>query len=176
MGEDFLAVGTLPAVRAAIDRAAGEGDALADSGAYRRAAEDRPPERSLDAYASAEGVRTVLAPRTGALGLLGALLDRPGLSAAGAAVSAEEEGLRANVRAVGGAPRGAGFSPVLLERVPEARRRLRRRAQRAAAGAARRSAGRRRRADGAAAALPRPPASISTATCSPRSRARSRCR
>ena len=120
MGEDFLAVGTLPAVRAAIDRAAGEGDALADADAYRRAAEDRPAERSLDAYASAEGVRTVLAPRTGALGLLGALLDRPGLSAAGAAVSAEDEGLRANVRAVGGAPRGAGFSPVLLERVPEA--------------------------------------------------------
>ena len=120
VGEDFLAVGTLPAVRAAIDRAAGEGDALADSGAYGRAAEDRPPERSLDAYASADGVRTVLAPRTGALGVLGALLDRPGLSAAGAAVSAEDAGLRANVRAVGGAPRGAGFSPVLLERVPEA--------------------------------------------------------
>jgi Protein of unknown function (DUF3352) len=116
---DFLAVGTEAAVRAAIDHDQGEGERLADLAAYRRASERNPDDRSLDAYASAAGVRAVLAPRDGLLGALGALLDRPGLSAAGAAVTAEGGGLRAHVRLVGGAPRDSDFEPVLLERVPE---------------------------------------------------------
>jgi len=115
----FLAVGTEAAVRAAVDRDQADGEALADLPAYRRAAAGRPAERSLDAYASPAGVRDVLAPRGGLLGALGALLDRPGLTAAGASVTAEERGLRAHVRLAGGAPRDAGFEPVLLERVPE---------------------------------------------------------
>ncbi|HKH18393.1 MAG TPA: DUF3352 domain-containing protein [Solirubrobacteraceae bacterium] len=115
----FLAVGTEAAVRAAVDLEQGDGARLADLPAYRRASEGRPPERSLDAYASAAGVREVLAPRDGLPGALGALLDRPGLTAAGASVSAEERGLRAHVRLAGGAPRDAAFEPVLLERVPE---------------------------------------------------------
>jgi hypothetical protein len=115
----FLAVGTEAAVRAVIDLDQGDGEALAGLPAYRRAAAGRPPERSLDAYASAAGVRQVLAPRDGLLGALGALLDRPGLTAAGASLTAEERGLRARVRLAGGAPRDAAFEPVLLERVPE---------------------------------------------------------
>jgi hypothetical protein len=117
---DFLVVGTVPAVRAAIDRAAGDGAALADADAFRRATADRPAGRSLDAYATAAGVRTVLAPRTGLLGALGRLLDRPGLSAAAATLAAEPAGLRATARVLGGGRRGSAFTPVLLERVPEA--------------------------------------------------------
>jgi hypothetical protein len=64
-------------------------------------------------------VREVLAPRDGLLGALGALLDRPGLAAAGAVVTAEEGGLRVHARLSGGAPRDAAFEPLLLERVPE---------------------------------------------------------
>jgi Protein of unknown function (DUF3352) len=116
---DFLAIGTEPAVRAAVDRDRGDGARLADLGAYRRADDGAPADRSVVAYASAAGVREVLAPRDGLLGALGALLDRPGLTAAGAAVTAEEGGLRAHVRLAGGAPRDAAFEPLLLERVPE---------------------------------------------------------
>jgi Protein of unknown function (DUF3352) len=116
---DFLAIGTEAAVRAAVDREQGDGSRLADLGAYRSADDGAPAERSLVAYASAAGVREVLAPRAGILGALGALLDRPGLVAAGAAVTAEEGGLRARVRLAGGAPRDAAFEPLLLERVPE---------------------------------------------------------
>jgi Protein of unknown function (DUF3352) len=115
----FLAVGSEAAVRAVVDRDRGDGERLSELPAYRRATEGRPGDRSLDAYASAAGVREVLAPRDGLLGALGALLDRPGLDAAGAAVTAEPRGLRVRARLAGGAPRDAAFAPVLLERVPE---------------------------------------------------------
>ena len=116
---DFLAVGTEAAVRAAVDREQGEGDRLADLAAFRRALSGAPADRTLTAYASADGVRQVLVPRDGLPGTLGALLARPGLIAAGAALTAEEGGLRAHVRLAGGAPADAAFAPVLLERVPE---------------------------------------------------------
>jgi hypothetical protein len=115
----FLALGTEPAVRAAIDLDQGDGSALAADARYRRALAGQPQERSLHAYASAAGVRSVLAPRDGLLGALGRLLDRPGLTAAGASLTAEETGVRAHVRLAGGAPADAAFEPVLLERVPE---------------------------------------------------------
>jgi hypothetical protein len=115
----FLAAGSEAAVRAAVDREAGAGDRLADLPAYRRAFEDRPAGRSVDAYASATGVRDVLAPLEGPLGTLAALIDRPGLTAAGATLTAQANGLRARVRLAGGAPRDAAFEPVLLEHVPE---------------------------------------------------------
>jgi hypothetical protein len=115
----FLAVGTEPAVRAAIDRAQGKGARLADVPGYKRLSAGSPAARSLDAYASAAGVRLVLAPRRGLLGIAGRLLDRPRLTAAGADLTSEPGGLRAHVRLAGGAPRGATFEPVLLERVSE---------------------------------------------------------
>jgi Protein of unknown function (DUF3352) len=115
----FLAVGTEPAVRAAIDLDQGTGRSLGADPDYRRALAGRPAASSLHAYASATGVRSVLAPRDGLPGALGALLDRPGLVAAGAALTAEQGGLRVHVRLAGGAPGDAAFEPVLLERVPE---------------------------------------------------------
>ncbi|HZB77763.1 MAG TPA: DUF3352 domain-containing protein [Solirubrobacteraceae bacterium] len=118
--EDVLAVGTEAAVRAAVDRAQGAGDALPEAPAYERATAERPAGRTLDVYASARGVREVLAPRGGLLGAVGTLVDRPGLEAAGAAFAAEPAGLRVEARLAGGAPEGAAFTPVLVERVPEA--------------------------------------------------------
>jgi Protein of unknown function (DUF3352) len=85
---DFLAVGTEAAVRAAVDRDQGDGRRLSDLAAYEHAADGAPADRSVVAYASAAGVREVLAPRGGPLGALGALVDRPGLVTAGAAVTA----------------------------------------------------------------------------------------
>ena len=61
----------------------------------------------------------MLAPRDGLAGALGALLNRPGLTAVGGSLTAEEGGVRAHVRLAGGAPDDAAFEPVLLERVPE---------------------------------------------------------
>jgi hypothetical protein len=118
--DDVLAVGSEAAVRAAVDRAQGEGAALADATPYGRATADRPVERTLDVYASPEGVREVLAARGGLAGALGALLDRPGLEAAGAAFAAEPAGLRMHARLAGGDPGTAAYTPVLVERVPEA--------------------------------------------------------
>ena len=147
---DFLALGTEPAVRAAIDRDQGEGESLAGLAGYEAALADAPAERSVAAYASAAGVREVLAPRGGLLGALGALLDRPGLTAAGATVTAEAGGLRAHVRLAGGAPRGRGVRARAAGAHPGAGGRVPRRAGRAAARAAAREAGRGRPARGAA--------------------------
>jgi hypothetical protein len=118
--DDVLAVGTAAAVRAAIDRAQGAGDALADASAYQRVTAGRPGGRTLDVYASAQGVREVLAARDGVLGAAGALVDREGLEAAGAAFTAEATGLRVSARLAGGGPEDASFTPVLVERVPQA--------------------------------------------------------
>ena len=118
--DDVLAVGTAAAVRGAIDRAQGEGDALAGAPLYERATADRPGGRTLDLYASAQGVREVLAARDGLLGTAGTLLDREGLEAAAASLAAEEDGLRVAARLAGGGSEDASFTPVLVERVPEA--------------------------------------------------------
>ena len=175
---DFLAIGTeAGGARRGRPRPGRRRARSSDAGAYEHAADGAPADRSVVAYASAAGVREVLAPRGGLLGALGALLDRPGLVAAGAAVTAEAGGLRAHVRLAGGAPRDAAFEPVLLERVPETRRGLPRRARRAAARAAAGAARRRRRGRvRARTAVERGRASTSTATCSRRSRASSRSR
>jgi Protein of unknown function (DUF3352) len=117
---EFLALGTEAAVRAAVDREQGDGPRLADLDAYERMTDGTPADRSVVAYASAAGVREVLGSRAGLPGTLAALLERPGLVAAGGAVTAEAGGLRAHVRLTGGAPRDAAFEPLLLERIPEA--------------------------------------------------------
>jgi hypothetical protein len=118
--DDVLAVGTAAAVRAAVDRAQGEGDTLAGAPLYERATAGRPGGRTLDLYASAQGVRDILAPRDGLLGTAGTLLDREGLEAAAASLAAEADGLRLAARLAGGGSEDASFTPVLVERVPEA--------------------------------------------------------
>jgi hypothetical protein len=107
-------------VRAVVDLAAGRGRPLADSSLYRQAAGGLPDGRVADGWASADGVRRLLAPAGGILGIVGALLDRPGLRGTSIALSPAADGARVRVRSVlaKGAPRATAFSPTLLDSVP----------------------------------------------------------
>ena len=117
---DFLALGGFNAVSAAVDRAAGRGRSLADLPAYRKASAGLPDDRVVDAWASAAGVRRLLAPAGGPLGTLGTVLDRPGLVATAAALAPTADGARVTVRSLlaRGAPPPASFEPDLLDSVP----------------------------------------------------------
>jgi hypothetical protein len=119
----FLAVGQQATVRGAIDRERGAADAraLADDADYRRATADQPQERALDLYATVDGVRRLLAPQSGLLGLAGALLDQPGLRATGLSLSAGEHDARVRIETVldaRGRTRPATFEPTLTSAVP----------------------------------------------------------
>ena len=121
---DHLVVGPAGAVRGAIDRAAaddgGRAAALADGQAFRRAAEERTAASSVDVFASSAGLRRLLDGRDGIAGFAGRLLTGPRLEGVSAQVSAEESGLRigARIMRTPGAPRPAGFTPSLTDRVP----------------------------------------------------------
>ena len=78
---DVLVIGQLQSVREAIELSTGRGDTLADDPSYQRAMEGMPADRAADAWATADGIRRLLAPQGGALGIAGALLDAPGLRA-----------------------------------------------------------------------------------------------
>ncbi len=114
---DFLAIGQFESVRAAVDLAAGRGRSLADDPRYRAVAGDLPKGRVADGWASAAGIRRLLAPAGGVLGAAGALLDRPGLRAAGLALAPADGGARITVRSLEGpgAPRPAPFKPDLQD-------------------------------------------------------------
>ena len=118
---EHLVVGPDAAVRGAVDRAAGTGAAaLAESDAFRRAADQREPASSVDVFASSGGLRRLLAGRDGLAGFAGGLVTGPGSVGVSAQLSAEESGLRVNarvLRAPGAAPLG-GFTPELAGRVP----------------------------------------------------------
>lgn len=119
----FLAVGQQATVRGAIDRERGADGAraLAEDPDYRRATARLPQERALDAYATVDGVRRLLAPASGLLGLAGTLLDQPGLRATGLSLSAEEHAARVRITTVldaRGRTRPATFTPTLAGSVP----------------------------------------------------------
>lgn len=120
--DGFLAIGQRATVAAAIDLAAGEGRALADAALYRSATADQPEERVLDGYATVGGIRRLLAPQQGMLGLAGATLDQPGLRAAGIAVTAGKTTARLTARQILD-PRGRTapqtFTPTLTRSVPQ---------------------------------------------------------
>ena len=82
---NYLTLGQAASVRAAIDVSTGASPSLATNPAYVRASAGEPPERVLDAYASAAGVQRILVSRGGALGGLGVLLYQPALD--GTAIS-----------------------------------------------------------------------------------------
>jgi hypothetical protein len=119
--DGFLAIGQRATVHAAIDLAAGAGRALADAPLYRDATADQPDGRVLDGYATVDGIRRLLAPQPGLLGLAGAMLDQPGLRAAAIAVTAEQKTARLSARQVLD-PRGRrappAFTPSLTKSVP----------------------------------------------------------
>lgn len=132
--DGFLAIGQRDTVRGAIGRAgggaSGDGDrgtqsattgSLADDPTYKRATADQPDGRVLDAYASVEGVRLLLAPQSGPLGLVGALLDQQGLKATAIALTAGDRQARVQVRAVldpSDRREPPTFTPTLTRSVP----------------------------------------------------------
>ena len=86
----FLVIGQDPTVQRVIDRKDGEVRGLDDDAVYRRALEGLPEERVVTAYASAAGLRRLLAPQGDIVGGLSAMLDRPALQ--GVALAAAPTG------------------------------------------------------------------------------------
>ncbi len=118
---EFVAVGQDTAVRQALDLAAGQGSPLAASPDYRKAITPLPPDRVATAWATADGIRRILAPQSGLLGVAGTLLDRQGLIATGMALGPRDGGAKVTVRSLVDV-RAAGtfrtFTPTLQEKVP----------------------------------------------------------
>ena len=87
-----LVIGQDARVRAAIDVAAGATPSLAGSAVYRRAVAGEGGGSVLDAYASAAGVRRVLADQSGMLGAVGYLLSQPALQGVAIALTPTQKG------------------------------------------------------------------------------------
>jgi hypothetical protein len=121
--DDILVIGQLASVREAIELSTGRGAPLADDPAYRRAMEGMPDDRAADAYVTADGLRRLLAPQGGALGLAGILLDAPGLQATAVAARPDGDGLRLRVRRLvdpdAQGKVAEGFEPTLAELMPD---------------------------------------------------------
>jgi hypothetical protein len=116
--DGFLALGQQPTVKQAIDLAQGRGRPLAGDGAFKRSLDGLPADRVADGYATADGVRRLLSPAGGVLGIAGLLLDRPGLRSTGLALTAEDPGARLYVHTLGSPGSFRPFRPRLLSAVP----------------------------------------------------------
>jgi hypothetical protein len=115
----YVAIGQPPSLAAAADVARGRAPALADDPLFRHATAGLPGDRVADAWASSAGIRRLLAPQPGLLGTIGALLDRPGLRGAAAALAAGDDRAELTVRSVLSGRAGAGgFAPRLVDDVP----------------------------------------------------------
>ncbi|HEV2062886.1 MAG TPA: DUF3352 domain-containing protein, partial [Solirubrobacteraceae bacterium] len=124
--DGFLVIGQDPTVQRAIDRKDGETRGLASDPTYQRAIDGLPDERVLTAYASAAGLRRLLAPQGDIVGGLSAMLDQPALQgvALAAAPSGDDE-LRLTVHSAldAGVQKRAPtpfeqFDPELVDEVP----------------------------------------------------------
>jgi uncharacterized protein DUF3352 len=122
--DDFLAIGRVENVRAAIDARAGP--ALSDSPVFREATDGIDLDGALlYAYSPGVGVRRLLQQQKGIVGRLGDLLARPALRATAAAVRFERAGLRVSLASVeypqlpGAATDAATFTPQLPRSVPQ---------------------------------------------------------
>ncbi len=119
----YLVLGQDASVRAAIEVADGRRPSLQANQGYRRAAAGEPADRVIDAYASAAGVRRLLAAQHGVIGALGALLDAPGLTGTTISLSATSAGARVRVHtALDPSSKLSGadsdISPTLLKAIP----------------------------------------------------------
>jgi hypothetical protein len=120
----FLVIGQPASLRRAAALARGRGASLAGDPTYRKATDGLPAGRVLDAWASRDGVRRLLAPQGGLLGAAGVLLDQPGLRGTAVALTAQGFGARITVRSEleRSAARPAGpfgtFTPTLDREVP----------------------------------------------------------
>jgi uncharacterized protein DUF3352 len=121
---DFLAIGRIENVRAAIDAWQGRTDSLAAAPALARARGSLPKEgRLVFAYASRPGVKRVLNFQPGPVGRIVKLIDEPRLEAAAATLKPEKSGLLVDFASVLRRKRFEDarerpFPPKLLEVVP----------------------------------------------------------
>ncbi|WP_187368785.1 hypothetical protein [Baekduia soli] len=121
----FLAIGQPESLSVAQDLQRGRGTSLAAAAGPRRVFARLPADRAADGWVSADGVRRLLAPQGGLLGVAGVLLNQPGLTGAGFALSATRDGARIVVRSLRDPAQarkaGAGFrpfSPTLQDAAP----------------------------------------------------------
>ncbi len=122
----YLVFGAPRAIQAAVDELAGRAPSLAANPTFRRAMRGMPAGRFADGYASRTGVRRVLGGRGGPLGIAAVLLDQPGLTAIGLAVTPADGGSRIRVHAIrdrapaqSSRPVFAPFHPGLADAVPK---------------------------------------------------------
>lgn len=93
----YLLIGHSANIKAAIDVAAGHAGALSGDQSYRRASVDEPAGRALDIYLSVAGLRRLVIPAHGLLGILGALVDQPALQGLAVSLSPASGGVRVHV-------------------------------------------------------------------------------
>jgi hypothetical protein len=116
---DFLVLGQELSLHQAIDLQQGRGNALAADATFRRTSGPLPADRVADAYATADGLRRLLAPSGGVLGAAGVLLDRPGLKGAALSLRAGGPGAEIEIRSSIPGHKGTAFDPQLLDAVPK---------------------------------------------------------
>lgn len=92
-----LVIGREDSVRAAIDVFAHATPSLAASALYRRAVKGQGGGSVLDAYASAAGVRRVLADQHGIFGAVGTLLSQPALQGVAISLIPTEKGISVRI-------------------------------------------------------------------------------
>jgi hypothetical protein len=117
--DDFLVLGQAASLRRAIDLAQGRGDALAGEATFHRLEARLPGDRVGDAYVTADGLRRLLVPAGGGLGVAGLLLDRPNLKGAAVALDASDPGARLQVESLVPGRKAEEFEPTLTDAVPE---------------------------------------------------------
>ena len=96
----YLLIGQESVLRSVVDSTQGQGKTLAADPTYRRAMRGLPTGRAADAFLTPGGVRRLLEPQGGALGVAGVLLDQPALAGAGVALTAEGGNARLTVHSV----------------------------------------------------------------------------
>jgi len=116
---DFLVLGQRASLQEAVDLHQGRGEALARDPTFGKLTARLPADRVADAYATADGLRRLLVPAGGALGVAGVVLDRPNLRGTALAVQASDPGLVVTVEADIPGRRAPVLDPELLDAVPK---------------------------------------------------------
>jgi len=117
----YVALGQEETLRAAIDLDRGRGDArsLAENPTFAATSGELPDDRVADAYATADGLRRLLVPAGGLLGVAGVVFARPGLEGVAAGLRIGDPGAELVVRAKVPGREARTFEPSLLDAVPK---------------------------------------------------------
>ena len=122
-----LVIGQDDSVRAAIDVSAHATPSLAGSAVYRRAVAGQSGGSALEAYASAAGIRRVLADQSGIVGAVGTLLSQPALQGVAISLTPTQKGASVRIHSAldpsltkvgSGASATAAFTPSLPALMP----------------------------------------------------------